>query len=50
MGAVSVYGTVVVVLVDLRWTMPAQRDCDELDWRMTTSRKIRFNKFVSRRR
>ena len=32
--------TVVVVLVDLRWTLPAQRGCDELDWCMTTSRKI----------
>ena len=30
--------------------MPVQCDCDELDLCMTTSRKIRFNKFVSRRR
>ena len=40
MGAFTAYGTVVVVLVDLRWTLPTQSDCDELDWCMTTSRKI----------
>lgn len=48
MGAITAYGTVVVVLVDLRWTLPAQRDCDKLDRCMTTSRKILFNKFVRR--